>query len=405
MSTRQPRTPATAEARRDARATGLRYVSPDEPGIRRRRAGRGFTYADPRGRAVRGERTLARIRSIAIPPAWTDVWICPSPRGHLQATGRDARGRRQYRYHPRFRARRDADKFARLVLLGERLPRIRRRVREDLAAAGLPREKVLAAVIRLLDSTGLRIGNDEYARLNRSFGVSTLRGRHASVIGANLRFRFRGKGGRVEERTVVDRRLATVVRRCQDLPGQALFQYLAEDGEVHPVSSEDVNDYLRVAAGTEELSGKDLRTWAATKLAFRALRDSASTGDRANADADAARRTSGARRRRRNPVIEALRRTAEELGNSLAVTRGSYVHPGVVAAFEDGDEANPIGSPPHRPPPRRRGAAIDRREELALLALLRSVERPARTPRRGGAARRSQVDAPRVASRRRGRAA
>jgi DNA topoisomerase-1 len=304
------------------------------------------------------------------------VWICPDPRGHLQAVGRDARGRRQYRYHRSFRARRDEGKFARLARFGERLPRIRRRVRHDLAARGLPREKVIAAVIRLLDTTFLRIGNNEYARLNRSFGVSTLRDRHARIAGSRLHLRFRGKGGRVEERSVVDRRLAGVVRRCQELPGQELFQYLDEDGDARPISSEDVNAYLREAAGTDEVSAKDFRTWTATVLAYRAL-------GHPLPDTDGP--TPTGRRRRRNPILEALRRTAEELGDTLAVTRSSYVHPAVVDAFEDVAGAG-------RAP--RRGRSSDgppkRGEELAVLALLR------RQPR---AARRSQASGRRVAAR------
>src|SRR6185503_19510284 len=213
---------------------------------------------------------LARIRAIAIPPAWTDVWICPTPDGHIQAIGVDAAGRRQYRYHPDFRRRRDAGKFDRLIRFGETLPRIRRQVRRDLGRRGLPREKVLATVVALLELTSLRVGNPEYAALNRSFGVSTLRDRHARIRGSTIRLRFRGKGGRTEERTVIDRRLAAVVRRCQELPGQELFQYEDEDGEARPIASEDVNDYIREAGGAAEFSAKDFRTWTATLHAFRA---------------------------------------------------------------------------------------------------------------------------------------
>lgn len=265
--------------------------------------------------------------------------------------GRDAAGRRQYRYHHAFRARRDAGKFARLVRFGERLPRIRRTVKRDLARRGLPREKVLAAVVALLELTRLRVGNPEYAALNRSFGLSTLRDRHAAIRGATIRFRFRGKGGRTEERTVIDRRLAAIVRRCQDLPGQELFQFEDEAGDVRPIASEDVNAYLREASGDAELSAKDFRTWTATLTAFRKLRDGP-PDDQAS-------------RRRRNPVLEALRRTADELGNTLAVTRSSYVHPAVVAAFED--------EPPDRHPGTRDRAnrPASRDDELELLALLR----------------------------------
>lgn len=346
-------------ARQDARAAGLRYVAADTPGISRRKAGRGFTYTHASGSPVKDEATLARIRSLAIPPAWTDVWICADPDGHLQATGRDARGRRQYRYHPRFRARRDRGKFARLVRFGERLPRIRSRVREDLRRPGLPREKVLAAVVALLETTRFRVGNAEYARLNRSFGISTLRTRHAKVSGETLRFRFRGKGGRTEERAIVDRRLAGIVRRCQDLPGQELFQYLDEDGEPRPISSEDVNDYLREAAGSDEFSAKDFRTWSATVLAHRAL--SAALSGAANEG------PAGPLPKR--IVTEALQHTAEALGDTVTVTRSSYVHP---AVLEPAPPAADGGGSPARARRHRSDSPPTRRDELAVLALLRT---------------------------------
>jgi DNA topoisomerase I len=355
----------SAPAPSDATSIGLRYASPDDPGIRRRRAGRGFRYLDADGKLIRDPEVIARIRALAIPPAWTDVWICPSPMGHLQAAGRDARRRRQYRYHARYRARRDADKFGRLEAFGTALPRIRRKVKRDLSLRGLPREKVVAAVVGLLDATPLRIGNEAYARLNRSFGVSTLRNRHATVTGATVRVRFRGKGGRTEEATLVDRRLATVVRRCRELPGQRLFQYVDEDGEERTISSEDVNAYLREAAGTEDVSAKDYRTWFATVLAHRALRTSGQVGGE-----------TGARASRSRPDVEALRRTAEVINDTPAVTRGSYIHPAVLASVDPQDAGvrgrRPIDAP------------ITRREELAVLAVLR------REARSGRAARRSQ---------------
>ena len=327
--------------------------------------GRGFSYESPAGSRIRDAATLRRIRSIVIPPAWTEVWICTSPDGHIQAIGRDAAGRRQYRYHGAFRQRRDAGKFERLIRFGEALPRIRRRVRRDLAQRGLPRAKVLAAVVALLELTSLRVGNDQYAALNRSFGLSTLRDRHARVRGATLSLRFRGKGGRSEERTVLDRRLAAVVRRCQDLPGQELFQYMDDAGEARPIASDDVNAYIRDASGDPAFSAKDFRTWTATLRAFRALR----------AGVPGARVNSTQRRSRLN---EALRQAAEELGNTLAVTRASYVHPGVVEAF---DGVSPeLARKPHG------GEALDRPasrdDELDLLRLLRRVHRA------GGAARR-----------------
>ncbi|HEV2005459.1 MAG TPA: hypothetical protein VGQ85_02495, partial [Candidatus Limnocylindrales bacterium] len=232
-------------AARDAAEVGLRYVSSDDPGIARKRRGKGFTYALPSGEPVTDAATLVRIRALVIPPAWTDVWICGQANGHIQATGRDARGRKQYRYHARFRDRRDADKFDRMVRFGELLPRIRRRVTRDLRARGLPRDKVVAAVVRLLELTLLRVGNDEYARLNRTFGLSTLRNRHAEIRGANVRFRFRGKSGVVQEVGVSDRRLAALVRRCQGLPGQQLFEYVDQSGETRQIDSDDVNEYIR----------------------------------------------------------------------------------------------------------------------------------------------------------------
>ncbi len=328
-------------ARSDASAAGLRYVSPGSPGITRRRAGRGFRYETASGAAIRDAAALKRIRAIVIPPAWTDVWICANPDGHIQATGRDARGRLQYRYHARFRARRDRDKFSRLVRFGIALPRIRRVVRRDLARRGLPREKVLAAVVRLLETTSFRIGNEQYARLNRSFGISTLRRRHAQVSGGSVRFRFRGKGGRLEERTLVDRGLAAVIRRCQDLPGQTLFQYLDDDdADERAVTSEDVNEYLRAAAGADEFSAKDFRTWVASVLAHRALRVES--------------------------IREAIRQTAEQLNDTVAVTRNSYVHPAVLAKAASMAPAVRRAS---RPGAWRR--PIERRDELALLATLR----------------------------------
>jgi DNA topoisomerase-1 len=376
----------SAPARKDAAAAGLHYVSPDGPGISRRRSGKGFRYLSPAGTAVRDAETLARIRGIVIPPAWTDVWISTDPDGHIQATGRDVRGRRQYRYHPRFRARRDRDKFARLVRFGAALPRIRRSVQRDLRRHGLPREKVLAAVIRLLEMSSFRVGNSEYARLNKSFGLSTLRRRHATVTGGTIRFRFRGKGGRLEERALVDRGLAAVVRRCQDLPGQALFQYLDDDGEERAVSSEEVNAYLRAAAGTDEFSAKDFRTWVATVVAHRALRE-------------AAERSAGSAV---DPVREAIRHTAAALNDTIAVTRSSYVHPAVLD-LPPAESAAPTSraageravSPPGasatseaRGAPTRVQRPIDRRDELAVLATLRAAgSKSARTARRPQVAR------------------
>jgi DNA topoisomerase-1 len=276
-----------------ARAAGLRDTSDDQPGIRRVRCGRGFRYQGPDGRPVRDEDTLKRIRSLTIPPAWTDVWICPQQSGHLQATGRDARGRKQYRYHPRWRATRDESKYDRMVAFGLALPRIRARVEADLALPGLPRAKVLATVVRLLETTLVRVGNEEYARANGSFGLTTLRTRHVAVTGATIHFAFRGKSGVRHHIDVRDRRLARVVRRCRDLPGQLLFQYLDESGQRHGYSA-DVNDYLREAAG-EEFTAKDFRTWGGTVLAVATLRGFAAVASRPGSEAGnpVASRTSG----------------------------------------------------------------------------------------------------------------
>jgi DNA topoisomerase-1 len=336
-----------------AALSGLRHASDDRPGITRRRSGRGFTYRDVDGRIIRDRATLERIRGIVIPPAWSDVWICPWPNGHLQATGRDARGRKQYRYHARYRARRDTAKFERLVAFARALPAIRDQVDRDLARPGLPREKVLAAVVRLLELTLIRVGNEEYVRLNRSFGLTTLHDRHARVEGTQVRFRFRGKSGRLHEVGLRDRRLAAVVRRCRDLPGRELFQYVGPDGEPHEVASEDVNGYLAgIAPG---VTAKDFRTWAGTVLAWRALR--------------ALGKGSTDREKQRN-VSAAIQAAADNLGNTAAVARQAYVHPAVVDAYLDGrirtalvEAAEDADDPP---------GATDPDEERAVIALLRT---------------------------------
>ena len=344
---------------RHARVGDLRYADDGEPGIRRRRAGRGFSYIDPDGTTIRDREVRDRIRALAIPPAWTDVWICTSENGHLQATGRDARGRKQHRYHARWSTRRGELKFDRMLAFAAALPGIRERCDRDLGLRGIPRDKVLATVVRLLELTLIRVGNEEYARLNKSFGLTTLRDRHARVDGSTIRFRFRGKSGKQHEVGLRDRRLATIVRRCQDLPGQELFQYVT-DGEVRDVGSSDVNAYLREITG-EDFTAKDFRTWAGTVLAYRALQ--------ALEPAD----TAGASRRN---VTSAMRDTAERLGNTPAVARNSYVHPAVIEAYLDGriggalvDAAEDDGLPPGPP---------SQAEEAAVVRLLRG--------RNGGAA-------------------
>ena len=331
---------------------GLRHSTDRRPGISRRRSGHGFSYRDADGNVIREREVLARIRSLAIPPAWTDVWICPDPNGHLQATGRDARGRKVYRYHPRYRRRRDAAKFERLVAFANALPAIRRQVDEDLARPGLPKEKVLAAVVRLLELTLIRVGNEEYVRLNRSFGLTTLRDRHAHVNGSAIRFRFRGKSGREHEVGLRDRRLAAIVRKCRDLPGQELFQYVGEDGKAIDVGSDDVNDYLRRIA--PDMTAKDFRTWAGTVLAYRALRalDRPATNGQAKKN-----------------VVAAIRETAEVLGNTPAVCRQAYVHPVVVDAYLDDRLRGALlhAAEESRTPP----AGTSETEEQAVVQLLR----------------------------------
>ena len=343
-----------AEGRVSAQAAGLRYATDARPGIARRRAGRGFSYRRPDGTPVHDLTTLTRIQALAIPPAWTDVWICLDPVGHLQATGRDSRGRKQYRYHARWRTGRDDAKFEGLIDFARVLPRIRERSEADLAKPGLSREKVLAAVVRLLETTLIRVGNDEYARLNRSFGLTTLRTRHATVTGTRIHFRFRGKSGRQHEVGLRDRRLASVVRRCQELPGQELFQYVGADGEPHDVASDDVNAYLREISDAD-VTAKDFRTWAGTVLAYRALR-ALDAGD----DDRTARRN----------VVEAVRFTSDRLGNTPAVARRSYVHPAVLEAYLEGSLGSALleAAEEQADPP----TTADPGEEAEVVALLRN---------------------------------
>jgi DNA topoisomerase I len=311
-----------------AEDAGLRWVRDDAPGLRRVRAGKGFRYVDADGKPVRDDKTLARIKQLAIPPAWRDVWICASPNGHVQATGRDARGRKQYRYHARWRATRDETKYDKMVLFGLALPRIRERVDDDLKRPGLPREKVLATVVRLLETTLIRVGNEEYARSNKSFGLTTLRDRHVDVDGAELRFEFRGKSGIKHRVAVHDRRLARIIRRCQDLPGHELFQYVDDAGALHPISSQDVNDYLR-AITRQEITAKDFRTWNGTVLAAAALRQAACSGPRG---------------RSKRVVARCIERVAERLGNTRAICRKCYVHPAIVDAYLEGTLDRALGS-------------------------------------------------------------
>ena len=308
------------EGKLAARSAGLRYVDDRRPGISRQRRGKGFSYVHIDGRPMCDGETLTRIRSLVIPPAWRDVWICPDPNGHLQATGRDARGRKQYRYHPRWREVRDGNKYERMIAFGRALPLIRRRVQKDLARPGLSREKILATVVRLLELTLIRVGNEEYAKSNDSFGLATMRDRHVQVNGSMLRFQFRGKSGIVHTVDLEDRRLARIVRRSRELPGYELFQYIDEAGERRAIDAADVNAYLKAIAGNE-FTAKDFRTWAGTVLAARALSEFTTVDSQAQA--------------KRN-VMRAIESVAKRLGNTKAVCRKCYVHPDLVNAYLDG---------------------------------------------------------------------
>lgn len=303
-----------------AKESGLRYMIDDRPGIRRKGAGKGFSYTGLDGKPIKDSQELERIRSLAIPPAWTDVWISPSPRGHIQATGRDDKGRKQYRYHPRWREVRDQNKYEHVIAFAEALPLIRKRTAEDLSRPGLPREKVLAAVVQLLDATLIRVGNQEYARDNDSYGLTTIRKRHVDLDGARVRFQFRGKSGKEHDVDVRDRKLANVVKRCLEMPGYELFKYVDEDGERHDVESSHVNDYLREITG-QDFTAKDFRTWAGTVLAAQALQEFEEF------DSEAAAKKN---------VVQAIERVAKRLGNTPAICRKCYVHPTVLDSYMEG---------------------------------------------------------------------
>jgi DNA topoisomerase-1 len=335
------------DPRQAARAAGLRYVSDEQlAGISRRGNPGRFTYMAPNGKRVRDKSVLSRIRALVIPPAWKNVWIAPFDNAHLAATGRDARGRKQYRYHPGFAAVRDADKYAHLADFAAGLPALRRQLKRDLKLPGLPRAKVLATIVTLLEQTLIRIGNEDYARTNKSFGLTTLRNRHVTVKGAELRFLFQGKSGKQWNLALRDRRVAKVIRSCQDLPGQHLFEYRGEDGSVHDLSSSDVNAYLREITG-RDVSAKDFRTWAGTVKAAMAFR--AVTGDTS-----------------KKAVRSVIAAIADELGNTVAVCRKCYIHPQVIAGFEAGTLAL-------RLPARGKGGLSA--AECAVLAYLKRATR------------------------------
>jgi DNA topoisomerase-1 len=342
-----------------AKNVGLRYISGEIPGITRRKKGHGFAYFSADGALVRQNATLQRIRSLVIPPAWTRVWICPQAEGHLQAVGRDARGRKQYRYHPLYREARDQVKFDRMAAFGVALERIRRRVRRDLKLPGMPKAKILAAVIRLLDETCVRIGNDEYTRSNGSYGLTTLHNKHADVRGAKLRLHFRGKSGQEQDVTLRDEQLARIVKRCQDLPGAELFEYVSECGDIQSLGSGDVNDYLREITG-EDITAKDFRTWHGTGYTFVQLREMGP----ARSDTEAKRN-----------LVTAVKATAAKLGNRPATCRKYYIHPAVIESYLTNKMF-------HLRIPKTASRTSLRPEEVAVLELLRqynsSPSRPAR---------------------------
>jgi DNA topoisomerase-1 len=353
-----------ANLRETAAAAGLHYVSDDRPGLRRRRTGKHFSYRredhdGTAGEILREPETLARIRSLAIPPAWTDVWICADPRGHLQATGRDARGRKQYRYHPAFRAIRESTKYEHLLGFAQALPRIRAGVAAHMALRGLPREKVLATIVNLLETTLIRVGNSDYARDNKSYGLTTLNNPHIQVKGAELRFHFKGKSGKIWRLQVRDRRIAKIVKACQELPGQQLFQYVDDAGEPRGVTSSDVNDYLRQLCDLD-ITAKDFRTWAGTVQAALALTE---LGAGANAT-----------QAKRNLKL-AIERVAARLGNTITICRKCYIHPQIIECYLGGALVLDAGRTPAAAEPALTA------EEAAVYVLLRgpvnAIERPA----------------------------
>lgn len=337
-----------------AESAGLIYVSDEEPGIRRQRRGKSFAYKGGDGEAIGDKRVLERIHRLAIPPAWTDVWICGSANGHIQATGRDARGRKQYKYHARWREVRDSTKFERMLEFAAALPKIRKRIASDLAERALSRRKVLATVVYLLENTLIRVGNADYAKQNKSFGLTTLRDGHVDVNGGELRFEFKGKSGKIWKLRMRDRRIAAVVRSCQDLPGQHLFQYLDENGERQRITSSDVNDYLRNIAGGD-ITAKDFRTWAGTILAAMALSEFESFDSEAGA--------------KRN-IKAAIEKVAARLGNTPTICRQCYVHPEIVNAYLEGSLLTTLKSEAESELRKKLGRLSP--EEAAVLSLIQS---------------------------------
>jgi DNA topoisomerase-1 len=303
-----------------ARAAGLRYVSDEGPGLTRKRAGKGFSYIGLDGKPIKDKKVIERINSLAIPPAYKNVWICPDERGHIQATGMDERGRKQYRYHPKWREVRDETKFARTIAFARALPKIREKTAKDLEKKGYPREKVLATIVQLLEKTAIRVGNEEYARQNKSYGLTTMRNNHAKVEGGQVHFHFRGKSGKWHDIDLHDRKLANVIKKMQDLPGQSLFQFVDEAGETHHIESSDVNAYLKEISG-EEFSAKDFRTWAGTVLASLALQEFEAFESETAAKSN---------------IVAAVKSVSQRLGNTPAVCRKAYIHPAVIESYMDG---------------------------------------------------------------------
>jgi len=348
----RPAPPLPVDPYESAKVAGLRYVAPEGPGIVRKRTGKGFSYIGVNGKPIRDPEELARIRSLVIPPAWTKVWICPLKSGHLQAVGRDARGRKQYRYHPIYRKIRDETKFSRMIAFAAVLPKIRERVRKDLARPGMPKEKVLATVVRLLESTGIRVGNEEYAKTNGSYGLTTLREAHVEVSGSKLRFHFRGKSGLVHDVKLTDRKLSRIVLECQSIPGEELFHYVGEDGEVSKINSEDVNEYLREAAG-DSFTAKDFRTWTGTGRAAELL-------------AEAAFENEGEAKKN---LVAAVKTVAAKLGNRPATCRKYYVHPAIMEAYVNGTLLEAMKTSPSEAATSESGLEP---RELCVLAILNS---------------------------------
>jgi DNA topoisomerase-1 len=333
-----------------AKAASLRYVSDTKPGIRRKKRGNGFAYLGVDNKPVRDAETLARIKSLVIPPAWTDVWICPDANGHIQATGRDARRRKQYKYHSKWHSVRDETKYGRMIHFGNALPKIRERVTADLGKKGMPREKILAVVVRLLETTYIRVGNEEYARTNGSFGLTTLLDDHVDIKGAKVTFCFKGKSGKTHTIALNDKRLAALVKHSRDLPGDDLFQYIGDDGEPHPIDSGDVNAYLREIGG-EEFTAKDFRTWAGSLLAICSIDSSGAHDDGTSKKA---------------ALVKSIKAVAEQLGNTPAVAKKGYIHPAILQAYED-RSLYEVWTEAHRHARPHKGLT---REENALLTFL-----------------------------------